>query len=272
MKSKLIISSIILLLFIAGCSKYQKLLKSTDNDKKYDMAMKYYEHKDYYRALQLFDQLLPVFRGTAKAEKIAYSYAYCYYEQGQYELASYQFNTFTSSFPRSEKVEECTFMSAYCKYLESPSISLDQSNTQDAIKQLQLFVNLYPNSKRINECNELIDKLRFNLESKAFEIAKLYYKIEDYTAAVTSFKSMLKDYPDTKFKEEALFDIIKANYKLASNSITSKKTERYESTIEAYNKLKNNFPNSSYMKESNIMNKTALREINKYKNLNSEKL
>ncbi len=82
MRIKIYISSIILLLFIAGCSKYQKLLKSTDNDKKYELAMKYYEHKDYYRALQLFDQLLPVYRGTAKAEKIAYCYAYSYYEQG----------------------------------------------------------------------------------------------------------------------------------------------------------------------------------------------
>ncbi len=192
--------------------------------------------------------------------------------RGQYELSSFQFNTFTTSFPKSEKVEECTFMSAYCKYLESPTTSLDQSNTQDAIKQMQLFVNLYPNSKRLNECNELIDKLRYNLESKAYDIAKLYLKIDDYVAAITSFKSLLKDYPDTKFKEEAMFGILQANYKLATNSVTNKKAERYESTIEAYNNLKNNYPNSSKLRESNIIYKSSLKESNKYKNKISEKL
>ena len=55
---------------LASCSSYDKLLKSSDNELKYEMAVKYYEQKDYFRALQLFDELVPVYRGTAKAEKI----------------------------------------------------------------------------------------------------------------------------------------------------------------------------------------------------------
>lgn len=257
--------------FLLSCSKYQRLLKSTDNDKKYESAMKYYNHKDYYRALQLYDQLLPVFRGTPKAEKMAYCYAYCYYQQDQYTLAAYQFNNFATSFPKSDKAEECAYMSAYCKYLESPPPSLDQTSTMEAIKELQLFINMYPESKRVAECNQHLDKLRFNLETKAFEIAKLYFKIEDFTAAITAFKSLVKDYPDTKYKEESLFYIVKANYKYASNSIDSKKGERYTATIEAYNTFFNNFPQSSFLKECNLIKKNSFKEISKY-NINSEKL
>ena len=234
--------------------------------------MKYYNQKDYYRALQLFDQLLPVYRGTTKAENIAYCYAYSYFKQSQYTLAAYQFNNFTSSFPKSDKVEECMYMSAYCNYLESASSSLDQTSTQDAIKNFQMFINVYPNSSRINECNGLIDKLRLNLETKAFDIAKMYYKIEDFTAAITSFKSMLKDYPDTKYKEDALYYILRANYKFASNSVSYKKEERYTSTVEAYNNFNKNFPTSDYIKECNNINKIALKELTKFKNQNSDKL
>ena len=60
-----------------GCSKYQRTLKGPDNEKKYDMAMAYYEKGDYLRALQLFDQLLPFFKGTGKAEELNYYYPYC---------------------------------------------------------------------------------------------------------------------------------------------------------------------------------------------------
>ncbi len=42
---------------LGSCSNYQKLLKSTDNDAKYEAAMDYYEKGDYTRALQLFDLL-----------------------------------------------------------------------------------------------------------------------------------------------------------------------------------------------------------------------
>ncbi len=234
--------------------------------------MKYYEHKDYFRALQLFDQLAPVFRETDKAEKIAYSYAYCYYNQEQFTLASYQFSTFVSSFPKSDKAEECDYMSAYCTYLDSPPPSLDQTYTMDAIKQLQAFINLYPNSKRIPECNELLDKLRYKLQTKYFETAKLYYNIEDFNGAITAFKSIIIEFPETKYKEEILYFIIKSNFKYASKSIESKKFARYASTLEAYNDFKNSFPQSSYMKECNMINKISLKEITKFKNPNTDNL
>lgn len=263
---------IIFIILLSSCGKYQKLLKSTDNTKKFDMAMKYYDQKDYYRALQLFDQLLPVYRGTEKAKEIAYRYAYCYYYQDQYTLASYEFSSYSSSFPKSEKAEECQYMSAYCKYLDSPAPSLDQTNTSEAIKDLQLFVNLYPESKKIPECNDLLDKLRYKLEIKYFETSKLYYNIEDYNGAITAFKAMIKEYPDTKYKEQILYYILKANYDFASKSIEAKKFTRYTSTIEAYNSFKKDFPQSAYMKECNSIYIYSLKEIKKLKNPNPDNL
>ena len=195
---------------LTSCNKYQKLLKSADNEVKYEAAIDYYEKGDYYRALQLFDPLIAVFRGTKKAETLYYYYAYCYYEQQDYILASYYFKRFVKTFPNSDKTEECVYLSAYCTYLDSPRYNLDQTNTYEAIKDLQLFINMYPDSKRIAECNELMDKLWDKLETKAFAIAKLYYKMGDYKASIFSFENIIKDFPDTQYKEEILFYIIKS--------------------------------------------------------------
>lgn len=250
---------------LLGCSKYQKTLKGPDNEKKYSMAMEYYEKGDYLRALQLFDQLIPIVRGTDKAEKLYYAYAYCYYNQEDYILASYYFKQFVKNFPSSEYAEECYFKSAYCMYLDSPRYSLDQTNTYDALKELQLFINMYPGSERREECNQLIDNLRYKLQTKAFEIAKMYYKMEDFVAAITSFENILKDFPDTEYKEEILYYMINSYYRYAALSVLSKKKERYQSTIEAYERFITFFPDSKYQKEVFVIHKNAKIEKSKHK-------
>lgn len=60
-------------------------------------------------------------------------------------------------------------MSVYSLYKTSPGYRLDQSNTEKAIDGFQLFVNTYPNSKRVEECNKLIDECRAKIEFKSFE-------------------------------------------------------------------------------------------------------
>ena len=60
------------LLVLASCSNYNRLLKSTDNEYKYNAAMMYYKQKDYNRALQLFDVLQSAYRGKPQGEHSAY--------------------------------------------------------------------------------------------------------------------------------------------------------------------------------------------------------
>lgn len=252
---------ILSLVVLASCSKYQKLLKSTDNEAKYETAIAYYEEKDYYRAIQLFDQLLPFFRGTEKAERMAYYYANAHYEQKDYILASYYFTQFATNFPNSKNAEEASYMRAYCNYLESPPSSLDQTVTYDAIKDLQLFINQYPKSERVAKANELIDELRLKLETKAFEIAKLYFAMKDYKAAVINFQNLIKEYPDTKYREFAMFHIAKAYTYYAELSVETKKGERYQLSSEAVDNFLANFPESQYGKEARQIQKNAQKEL-----------
>jgi len=247
-------------LLVTSCSKYQKLLKSSDNELKYSKAVEYYEKGEYYRAQQLFDVILVFFRGTEKAEKIAYMNAYCYYKQRDYILAGYYFNSFTSSFPNSQHAEECAFMSAYCNYHDSPISSLDQTNTQAAIASLQLFINQYPNSERIEQCNQLIDELRAKLEMKAFDIAMLYYKMRDYKAAIISLNNLLKEYPDTKQREKVLYSLLDAKYNYAVNSVPEKKKVRIADALEAYRVLQTEFPAGAYAGKAESIFKNLMKE------------
>ncbi len=258
---KLTYLSLFLLVLSSACSKYQRLLKSQDYEEKYQMAMVYYEQKDYQRALELFEQLMPLLRGTDRAERLSYYYAYAHYNLRDYVLGSFYFKRFVKTFPRSALAEECAYMSAYCQYLDSPRSSLDQSNTKEAIKELQLFINAYPSSTRVAGCNKLIDDLRAKLELKDMDIARLYLRMENYVAAVTAFKNVLKDYPDTRFREEAMMNILRANYYYAINSIEQKKAERLKETIASYDNFAAQFPTSRFSREASGIQQTALRQM-----------
>ncbi|MBM3405256.1 MAG: outer membrane protein assembly factor BamD [Bacteroidetes bacterium] len=252
----LLLAGLMLAILTPSC-KFQKLLKSTDSEKKYEMAVNYYNAKDYSRALQIFDQLIGVYRGTEKIDKIYYYYAYCYYEQEDFILASYYFKRYTENFPRGKFAEECSFMSAYCTYLDSPDFKLDQTNTYQAIKDLQLFINTFPESKRLDTCNQLIDQLRSKLEMKAFRIANMYLKMEEYLAAITSYNNILKEFPDTKNAEEIQFLLVKSYYFYGTQSIYSKKKERLEAVIRNYNFLQLSYPNSKFLKEAGTYREKA---------------
>lgn len=236
-------------IILVGCGKHQKLLKSSDNEAKYNAAIQYYETKDYYRALQLFQQLINFYQGTEKAEKMQFYYAYCYYHQEDYVMASYYFKRFATNYPRSQFAEEAVFMNAYCYYLDSPAPSLDQTNTYTAINELQLFIDMFPRSTRVEEARDLIDQLKAKLQKKDLDIANLYLKMRLYDAAITSYRNLLRDYPESEYKEDILFNILKSNYYYAENSIRNKQMERYQEALDAYNEFIFQFPDSKYMKD-----------------------
>jgi outer membrane protein assembly factor BamD len=261
----IIVFTVLIASLLYSCDGYNKLLKSQDYEKKYEAAVKYFEEdEDYFKALQLFDELLVVYRGTVKAQKVYYYYAYCYYYMEDYILGAYHFQKFAITFPNSDKAEECFFMSAYCKYLDSPKYSLDQTSTMEAIQQLQSFANIYPASDSLPRCNELIDELRYKLEVKSFEAAKSYYTTEYYKSAIYALNRFLKEHPVSKFKEESLFLLLDASFIYADKSIEGKRKERFDEATEVYNKLIGSYPQTKYLKRAEQLKNKIDKELEKY--------
>lgn len=263
-KQNALLGGVLLMLIIAlgSCkSKFEKLKASNDNAKKYQAALKYYNKKDYGRALELFEDLVQRYRGQAEAEDLFYYYAYTNYKLKDYTSARYHFKVFADTYPNSSRTEECRFMSAYCYYLDSPIFSLDQENTQKAIDNMQLFINLYPKSERVAEASKLIQDLRDKLEEKSYTNSKLYLNIGDYQSAVIAFGNSLRDFPDTKYAEEMEFLTIKAQYLYAKNSFEIKQEERYNTAMNFYSAFAEKYPNSKYLKDAADLNQQCIDGI-----------
>lgn len=246
---------------LASSCSFQKLLKSDDYEAKYVMAQEYYNNKDYSRALQLMDQIIPIYKGTDKAQKLAYMYANSYFEQKDYILASYYFKRYYKNYPLTEKASDALFYSAYCNYLNSPKSSLDQENTHLAISEIELFIKQFPNSNKSAEAEEILLELKQKLIKKDYDIAYQYYKMEKYTSSITAFESFLKKYPVSDYREHAMYYILSSNYEYARQSLPSKQKERYLKTIGTYLDFIAIYPESKFLKQANNINANASAAI-----------
>ncbi|MEM6966283.1 MAG: outer membrane protein assembly factor BamD, partial [Bacteroidota bacterium] len=228
-------------------------------------GFEYYEEEEYTKAQGLFELIINNLRGKIEAEKVYFYYSYTHYHLRRYVMASYYFGNFASTFPNSSFREEADFMAAYSNYQLSPSYRLDQTYSAKAIDQFQLFVNTYPTSERVAQCNDLIDEMRRKLEKKAFAEGELYYNLREYQAATQSFENLLKDFPESPDAEKVRFLILKGNFLLAENSILSKQGERYQNTIEYYDSFINKYPTSRYRKEADSMYKNSNNKLKELK-------
>ena len=245
-----LVLSLMSFLLLNGCkSEFEQIRTSGDVKEIYAKALEYYQAEEWQKSQTLLEMIIPNVRGTKEAEDVFFKYAYSFYNLQSYTSASYHFKTFANTYGASPLREEAEFMSAYAQYQESPTFRLDQGNTNQAIEEFEFFVNSYPDSKRVAECNKLIDQLRSKLETKAFEEGKLYFNLRYYQSAVSSFENLLKDFPETKNAEEVRLMILRSYYDLAVNSILDKREERFKECRRLSAEFLERYPKSVSLRE-----------------------
>ncbi|MDD5151482.1 MAG: outer membrane protein assembly factor BamD [Flavobacterium sp.] len=261
---KKIISLLLVVIVFGSCSEYQKALKNEDVGVKFEMSTKLYDAGNYSKAIRLFEQIAPAYRGKPQAEKLFYMYAQSYYKTKQYYLAAYQFESFVSGYPKSEKIEEAAFLGAKSFSMLSPIYSLDQTDTFKAIDKLQSFIDVYSSSAYLPEANKMLKDLNEKIEKKVFENAKGYNTILDYKSAIVSLDNFVADYPGTPFKEDALYYKLDSAYQLAINSIPSKMEERLNVAKMAYSNLIKFKVDTKYKKTADEMSARIEKDLQNF--------
>jgi len=262
--------------FMMSCStaRITKIERSNDYEELYQAAVAYYEQGRYDKAKLYLERVSPYYRGSLESEKVLLYWAYSEYYIGFYQLAAYQFKEFYRTYGRSPFAEEAQYMEAYSLYLDSPDAELDQTSSEEAVVAMQNFLNRYPASEHYLEANDMIDELQVRFEKKAYETAKLYYRLttglsyRNYLeAALITFETFKNDYPDSDYNEELLFLSVDVSYKLADNSIRSKKKERFDKMYDLYDEFRLKYPESEYMSKAEDFFERSKEELNRIKTL-----
>lgn len=238
-----------ILLLASSCGEYEKLLKSTDYDLKKAKAKEYFESKQYAKSSELFGQVIPRFRATEESEELNWLNAQSYYGMKQYDMAGSYFKSLVEQYPFGKYAQEATFLAALCDYDLSPRAELDQENSKNAIEGFNVFLNRYPSSPRAEEARNNIRSLQDRLVEKSYLNARLYYNMKEYKAAITALTNSLKEFSESKYREEMMFLKLNSLYLYAVNSYTIKQKERYQATLDDYFSFMEEFPKSRYSKD-----------------------
>lgn len=243
----------LLAVLLCGCAGINSVLKSNDPELIYAKALEFYHNRKWSRASTLFEGVQAFYPGSTREDSIAFYNAHCKYMTRDYETASNLLDEFRRKFGRSVFIEEAEGMYARCFYLMSPGPTRDQTMTTRAQLAINEFMLHYPESERIEEFRAMDAELTGRLHEKYYLNAYTYYKIGRYKSAIVALKNALKTYPESRYREEIMFLIVDSGYRLASNSVSSKQTDRYLSMLDSYLSFKEEFPESKHMKELDKM-------------------
>lgn len=253
-------------LVLASCGEYNKVMKSSDYMYKYEYAKRAFEQKKYTQAYTILTDLVPIFKGTDKAEESLYLLAMSYYENHDYLNSGSYFKQYYINYPKGQYAELARFYSGYGYYLDSPDPQLDQTETVKAIEEMQAFLDYYPKSDKVSIAQNAIFELQDKLVLKELENATLYYNLgtymgNNYESAVIVAKNAIKDYPYSKYKEQLEMLILRARYKEADVSVDERKEERFRTVIDEYYAFINDYPESEFRKEADNIFKIASRHV-----------
>ena len=263
---KLLIVAAAVTFMLTSCGEYNKVLKSTDPNYKFEYAKKAFEQRKYVQASTLLEDVVKVFKGTDKAEESLYLLGLSYYENKDYLSASNYFKTYYTHYPKGKYTELARFYSGYGCYLDSPEPQLDQTETYKAIEELQKFLDYFPNSDKASIAQNAIFELQDKLVQKEIDNAQLYYNLgnymgNNYESAVIVASNALKNYPYTKHKEQLEMIILKAKYQEAIQSVDEKKADRFRDVIDEYYSFINDFPEGKNRKEADNIFQIANRFV-----------
>ncbi len=252
---------------MTSCGDYNKVLKSQDYSYRYEAAKEYFFSKRYNKASVLLSDMIAILKGSGKAEESLYMLAMCYYGQGDWLEAASTFKKYYTTYPRGEFVELARYYTCKALYNDTPEPRLDQTSTYQAINEIQVFCEYYPNSIYKDNAQDMMFELQDKLVEKEFLSAKLYYDLgnylgNNYQSCVITAQNVLQDFPYCKRREDLSYLVMQAKYKMATESVAERREERYRDVVDEYYAFKNEFPESKYTKDVDKMFEEANKNIN----------
>lgn len=245
-------------------SQYELLLNSNDADAKYEAAFEYFNLNKYSKAASLFESLAVLTDGTERDDTVRYYWGLSNYKFKDYYTAETNFDQFIQSYPRSPFTSEARYLRLDCLYRQTLRYELDQTPTYKAINEISAYILEYPSNVHMQECRDMLLELNERLDKKAYEAAKLYYKMEDYLASRVAFKNVLKDDAENMYREDILYYIAMSSYKYAHQSVPEKQKERYLAFVDDYLNFIGEIPESQYRRELDSVYQRAQKALGRH--------
>ena len=255
------------LLLINTCSKEEKkivVIKETKQDLEmisaYKEAYKALNEGDPYFAAKKFLEAELLFPQSDWAPRSALMASYSYYMQNYYAEAISSLERYLKTYPTDKNLSYAHYLIAMCYYETIEDEKRDSAPLIKAKNKFNYLVKNYPNSDFTLDAKFKLGLIEDVLASKEMYLGRHYIKKEKWIAAINRFQTVIKEYDQTVFVEEALHRLVEINYKLG----LLEESEKYASIL-GYNYLSSKWYKRSYKVFNKDYSSQVQRSIKKDK-------
>ena len=275
--NKFIFLLLFFLLSLNACSKDKKkisLIKETSQDLEmistYKEAYKALNEGDPYFAAKKFLEAELLFPQSEWAPRSALMASYSYYLQNYYAEALSNLERFLKTYPTNKNLAYAHYLIAMCYYETIEDEKRDSGPLLKAKEKFDFVIDNYPNTDFALDAKFKLDLIQDIIASKEMYLGRHYTKRGKWIAAMNRFKTVINNYDQTIFVEEALHRLVEINYKLG----LIEESEKYAKIL-GYNYLSSDWYKKSYKvfnQDYSVQIKKPIKKdkkgvINKFKKL-----
>lgn len=197
-------------LLLAACSDSSQTLNSITTEERFRRGMEELEDEDYQEAQQVFNTIILQDPASDYADDAQFYLAESYFRNGEYKLAAFNYNRLRTSFPNSPFYKQAFFRSGEAYYYSALSYDRDQRESKFAIDVYRAFSTYYGADSLAPVAKARIKELENKLAQKDYMTAELYWRMDEYAAALVYYDKVIESNPGTEYFQLAAVGKIKA--------------------------------------------------------------
>ena len=217
MYQKLIYSCLIIFL-IVSCSKKEVELNIPPGKEKsfeiYKEGVEAIEKGDWFYASKKFAEaelILPNIEFSAKASLMS---SYCLYQINFYPEALSSLERFVNQYPADKNIAYAHYLMAMVLYEQILDEKKDINPLLKSKKKIIYFLDNFPETEYSLDLRFKMDLINNQLAAKELYIAKYYIETQKWIPAINRLKTIVKNYSETVFIEEALHRLVEVYYRI----------------------------------------------------------
>jgi len=236
------------LFLINACSKEEKkiaVIKETKQDlemiSSYKEGYRALDQGDPYFAAKKFLEAELLFPQSDWAPRSALMASYSYYMQNYYAEAIANLERYLKTYPTDKNISYAHYLIAMCYYETIEDEKRDSAPLIKAKDKFNYVVKNYPNTDFTLDAKFKLGLIEDVIASKEMYLGRHYIKKGKWIAAINRFQTVIKEYDQTVFVEEALHRLVEINYKLG----LLEESQKYANIL-GYNYLSSEWYKKSY--------------------------
>ena len=152
-------------------------------------------------------------------------------------LAANEFREFLTFYPTNARADyaQLQLAKSFAEQMLAPQ--RDQSATKDAIKEIEIFLQRFPNSALMPEARKLEREAKDRLSEAGYRVGFFYFRLKYYPGAIDRFQEVLKTDPTFTNRDALYYHLAESLYLL----------KRQPEALPSYERLLKEFEKSEFL-------------------------